>query len=451
MKNSTLRIGHRLLRITTDVVSSSYASSLLRLLSKQIHTQSRLDKFITNTELIHKTIFYGRSAYYKRPNDARVPSNKEFGVTLLQKSQQNGTEAAENDLNVTMDRNQTISKAMKIYLERARDHKIFLSELNEEFVVGRRHLANMMGVSSLDDFTQEDINNAIRYLMPAGLFDPRARPIMKPPSEIYPSIKEAQFGHDGRPFHTFFYTGRANFYQTCHELENQINHLKEYEHMQQQRGIFDPPKNSSLNLKDTEWLSINELGKLFVEKINEEKFEALLAALQRLADHPYSKLSKDFLMRFRKPIPKAIESMQIPSLKFDENDRPYIEAQGRRKHCLAFVTVRGNGTGLVSINGKDIRYFDFIKDREQIMTPIKFCGLLNKVDIECRTSHLEFSREYSEDHPRFKSEEGRELGTSAESGAIRFAISIALRSFVDQETIEKMRLGNRTSHARYSY
>lgn len=75
------------------------------------------------------------------------------------------------------------------------------------------------------------------------------------------------------------------------------------------------------------------------------------------------------------------------------------------------------------------------------MTPIKFCGLLNKVDIECRTSHLEFSREYSEDHPRFKSEEGRELGTSAESGAIRFAISIALRSFVDQETIEKMRLG----------
>ena len=48
--------------------------------------------------------------------------------------------------------------------------------------------------------------------MPSGLFDHRARPRMRPPKEIYPTIKDAQFAPDGRPFHSLFYTGRANFY-----------------------------------------------------------------------------------------------------------------------------------------------------------------------------------------------------------------------------------------------
>jgi ribosomal protein S9 len=34
----------------------------------------------------------------------------------------------------------------------------------------------------------------------------------------------------------------------------------------------------------------------------------------------------------------------------------------------------------------------------------------------------------------------RELGTTAQSGAIRHGLALALRSFVDRETVEKMRL-----------
>ena len=75
------------------------------------------------------------------------------------------------------------------------------------------------------------------------------------------------------------------------------------------------------------------------------------------------------------------------------------------------------------------------------MTPLKFTGLLHKVDIECKTMHVEYSREYSEDAPPFRPGYERSLGHSAQAGAIRHGLSLALKSFVDRETVEKMRLG----------
>ncbi len=51
--------------------------------------------------------------------------------------------------------------------------------------------------------------------MPSGLFDKRARPLMRPPRDVYPKKKEAQFDCEGRPFHYMFYTGKPNFYETC--------------------------------------------------------------------------------------------------------------------------------------------------------------------------------------------------------------------------------------------
>ena len=66
--------------------------------------------------------------------------------------------------------------------------------------------------------------------MPSGLFDPRARPRMKPPKEIFPTIKQAQFSADGRPYHSLFYTSRANFYQTCFvsEITFNLNQIKPF-------------------------------------------------------------------------------------------------------------------------------------------------------------------------------------------------------------------------------
>lgn len=50
-----------------------------------------------------------------------------------------------------------ISKAMKVYLERAQEHENFMKRERQEFLIGKRHLANMMGEDP-ETFTQEDIN-----------------------------------------------------------------------------------------------------------------------------------------------------------------------------------------------------------------------------------------------------------------------------------------------------
>lgn len=57
----------------------------------------------------------------------------------------------------------------------------------------------------------------------------------------------------------------------------------------------------------------------------------------------------------------------------------------------------------------------------QIIFPLQFSDMLGKVDVVA-------------------SVEG--VGSSAQAGAIRYGISMCLRSFLDAETIENMRLGN---------
>lgn len=51
----------------------------------------------------------------------------------------------------------TLNKAMKAYLERAREHDEFMATKRHEFAIGKRHLANMMGENP-ETFTQEDID-----------------------------------------------------------------------------------------------------------------------------------------------------------------------------------------------------------------------------------------------------------------------------------------------------
>ena len=61
-----------------------------------------------------------------------------------------------------------------------------------------------------------EFQEAVAYLFPCGLFEKKARPLMKPPEEIFPPKKEAEFDVTGRPFHFLFYTFVPNFYQILH-------------------------------------------------------------------------------------------------------------------------------------------------------------------------------------------------------------------------------------------
>lgn len=82
--------------------------------------------------------------------------------------------------------NVVVSSAMKSYMERKRRHDAFMAQERAEFELGRKHLANMMGVPDTEAMAQEDIDRAIQYLFPSGLQHPDARPVMKPPEEVSP-------------------------------------------------------------------------------------------------------------------------------------------------------------------------------------------------------------------------------------------------------------------------
>lgn len=50
----------------------------------------------------------------------------------------------------------------------------------------------------------------------------------------------------------------------------------------------------------------------------------------------------------------------------DECKRSYVVFNARRKRSSATVKVIGSGTGSISINGKDIHYFQRKQDKEQV-------------------------------------------------------------------------------------
>ncbi|CAH2042460.1 unnamed protein product, partial [Iphiclides podalirius] len=97
----------------------------------------------------------------------------------------------------TLAKKKKISKAMRAYLERAKEHDDFMRKQQLEFNIGKRHLANMMGEDP-ETFTQKDVDRAIEYLFPSGIYDPAARPLMKPPEEVFPARKAAEFDEAGQ-------------------------------------------------------------------------------------------------------------------------------------------------------------------------------------------------------------------------------------------------------------
>ncbi|MGH0122126.1 UNVERIFIED_CONTAM: hypothetical protein FKN15_060550 [Acipenser sinensis] len=104
----------------------------------------------------------------------------------------------------------------------------FIKKQIEEFNIGKRHLANMMGEDP-ETFTQEGIDRAIAYLFPSGLFEKRARPVMKHPDEIFPKQRAVQWGEDGRPFHFLFCTGKQSYYSLMHDTFGKFLDIQKYQ------------------------------------------------------------------------------------------------------------------------------------------------------------------------------------------------------------------------------
>ena len=96
----------------------------------------------------------------------------------------------------------------------------------------------------------------------------------------------------------------------------------------------------------------------------------------------------------------------------DYNKRPYFYGTGRRKKSVARVRLY-NGTGSITINGRDINdYFGLETLKVIVRQPLVLTALTEKFDIECRVAGG---------------------GVTGQAGAIRHGIARALLQFNSEE------------------
>lgn len=319
-----------------------------------------------------------------------------------------------------------MSTAMQLYLQRKRQHDMFIAREQAEFEMGKQHLANMMGMDP-DSLTQADIDKSIEYLFPSGLA-PEARPVMKPPEEIFPKQKEAEFDYQGRPYQTFFYTQVPDFYDRVYRLRDSMEAVTIFGDRLRGQGKRPDPQQilNDAKLADTRWISQEELTKLTLESISEQEYKDFIILLDRLVALPFSYRVRDEIFQYRISETMALSEQNFITPQYDEQGRAFVEAKGQRKSSVVEVKVTKPGTGNVIIRHKDsldyasgINYFFALKDRHQLLFPLQFTKMLGLVDVEAVVSGG---------------------GSSSQAGALRYAIAMCLRSFVEKSVIDDMKI-----------
>nr|CAD7572323.1 unnamed protein product [Timema californicum] len=162
-------------------------------------------------------------------------------------------------------------------------------------------------------------------------------------------------------------------------------------------------------------------GNYELDLVAQPEYQNFIVLMDRLVEHPYSYRVKSFYEAYRKPLLSQTKTYDIPKPLYDADGRAYVTTKEcLRKTARGEVTLRSPGTGKIQINGEGVDYFKDNQPREQLLFPLVFTGLLGAVDVEATVAGG---------------------GSSGQAGAIRWGISWGLRSFVDQEMVEKMRLG----------
>ncbi|XP_075056294.1 small ribosomal subunit protein uS9m [Mixophyes fleayi] len=294
----------------------------------------------------------------------------------------------------------------------------FIKKQIEEFNIGKRHLANMMGEDP-ETFTQEDIDKAITYLFPSGLFDKRARPIMKHPDEIFPKQLAIQWGEDKRPFHFLFYTGKQEFYSLMHETYGKFLSIRAHDNELRSKGLSSENEKPKINLSGRRWLIKEELENIIVEKMCDQDYLYFIQMMERMVNLPHSSIEEDFVLKYCNKLEVQSKKHTANPLQYDEHGIAFSTAEGKRKTAEATVVLWDKGKGQIVVNGDDyLDYFSVLQDREQLMFPFQFLDRLQKHDVECTVTGS---------------------GRSAQAGAVRLAMSRALLSFVSENEIEAMR------------
>merc|ERR1712212_418411 len=115
-----------------------------------------------------------------------------------------------------------------------------------------------MGMDA-DAMTQQDIDKAIEYLFPSGLTEPAARPIMKPPEEVFPQQKSVEFDYTNKPQYT----------QLMYEMAEHIGNISSFADRMRSLKVAPNPEEilDDVALSSTKWISKEELSKKLIEDL----------------------------------------------------------------------------------------------------------------------------------------------------------------------------------------
>lgn len=275
----------------------------------------------------------------------------------------------------------------------------FLRNEIKKFNLGKRWLARMMGEDP-DNFTQDDIDAAIQYLLPSHLFAKDARPMLKHPYEIFPRSKESQFDEYGRPFSSAFYTGSPKYY----DLTFRVWEVMEILNTEPSVEAKNPSSSGTSTVNDgklMQWMKKFQLEQKLDENLNDKLYDTIMFRLKKLATHERSGEIQEFLQEYQVPVYTPGKE----DLKEVDVYGNAARAMGYRKTAIAEVVVK-EGTGMITVNNIPLLdFFHLRNDREQVMYPLLVINNLNRFDIE---AHVIGG------------------GTSGKSGAIRLGVSRAI-------------------------
>jgi small subunit ribosomal protein S9 len=163
--------------------------------------------------------------------------------------------------------------------------------------------------------------------------------MMKPPEQIFPQRKAAEFDESGRPYHPLFYTGKPNFFNFLHEIvEHMIQCQKFEDRMIRQQKTVDPVLR--VDLTGSQWISKDQLELRLVETIADIEYSNFVNAITRLANQPYSYRVKDFIDKYRRPMLDHTIVLDIPKPQVDQDGRSFITVYGEL--CKHFTFLKLN-------------------------------------------------------------------------------------------------------------
>lgn len=151
--------------------------------------------------------------------------------------------------------------------------------------------------------------------------------MMKPPEEVFPQRKAAEFDESGRPYDGLFYTGKPNFFKLLHGIVGLTLECNRFEDiMVRQQKTPDPALQ--IDLTGFQWLSKEKLELVTAEPIQDIEHANFVNAMERLTRHPYSYRLKDFIDQYRRPLLNQTVTLEIPKPQIDEDGRSFITVYG---------------------------------------------------------------------------------------------------------------------------